>query len=154
MQQNQAHGSWMVLQTTFYLKYYYMKIHRFKTLYPVSVYVYFGEDLSPVVDDFVYVDEREGSIQSSYDNNDALCYYECKRKDDDSHAIILCFKDYDVLTIVHEAVHCARHIWEHVGESVTGVEADAYLMEWVVRCCIEAYEENEGITDKILRTHP
>ena len=36
--------------------------------------------------------------------------------------------------LAHEATHAARVIWDWLGEDMTGAEADAYLVQWIVDC--------------------
>jgi len=43
--------------------------------------------------------------------------------------------------LAHEAVHAAQMLWEHIGETRPGEEAEAYLVQYIVQRCLVAMKE-------------
>jgi hypothetical protein len=39
--------------------------------------------------------------------------------------------------IAHEAVHVAQELWDAIGETRPGREAEAYLVQQIVQCCLQ-----------------
>jgi hypothetical protein len=39
--------------------------------------------------------------------------------------------------LAHEAVHVAQQLWENIGESKPGREAEAYLVQMITQCCLQ-----------------
>lgn len=39
--------------------------------------------------------------------------------------------------IAHEAIHVAQELWERIGEHHPGREAEAYLVQQIVQCCLQ-----------------
>ena len=39
--------------------------------------------------------------------------------------------------IAHEATHVAQELWAHIGERNPGREAEAYLVQMIVQCCLQ-----------------
>lgn len=39
--------------------------------------------------------------------------------------------------IAHEAVHVAQELWARIGEREPGREAEAYLVQMIVQCCLQ-----------------
>jgi len=39
--------------------------------------------------------------------------------------------------IAHEAVHIAQRLWANIGETKPGWEAEAYLVQMIVQCCLQ-----------------
>lgn len=39
--------------------------------------------------------------------------------------------------IAHEATHVAQRLWESIGEDKPGAEAEAYLVQMIVQCCLQ-----------------
>lgn len=39
--------------------------------------------------------------------------------------------------LAHEAVHVAQELWEAIGETQPGREAEAYLVQQIVQCCMQ-----------------
>ena len=48
--------------------------------------------------------------------------------------LIRLFGKQTASVMAHEATHAARVIWDWLGENITGAEADAYLVQWIVDC--------------------
>jgi hypothetical protein len=54
------------------------------------------------------------------------------------YGVIITFSGKDKMNmgnIAHEATHAARIIWDELGETSIGMEADAYLVGWIAECC-------------------
>jgi hypothetical protein len=47
-------------------------------------------------------------------------------------------RDELAMTLAHEATHAMRWLFEHLGERTPGTEAQAYLVEHIVRCGLRA----------------
>jgi len=43
--------------------------------------------------------------------------------------------------LAHEAVHAAQVLWESIGETRPGEEAEAYLVQYIVQNCLLALKE-------------
>jgi len=52
--------------------------------------------------------------------------------------------------IAHEAVHVAQEMWQQFGEREPGREAEAYLVQHVVQCCLQEYFK----TGRVRRSAP
>jgi hypothetical protein len=135
MQQNQDRGSWMVIKNIYMSK--KNVLHRFDPqIYPIKLYVYFGDDISWINNDFTTDDKTQ--LRASYDNNIALCHYGIYDKKG-YRCILLTFIEPKENIFIHEAVHTALHILQFIGEDNPGKESEAYLVEWVFKCCVQAY---------------
>lgn len=114
-----------------------VKIYQFNPLiYPVKIWITITTDLDAVVRKFwsypglnpinpIFSDKMERFAQIVVDKKTGL------------FGVLLVFSSKKVMTagkIAHEATHAARDIWEHLSERSTGVEADAYLVEWISDC--------------------
>ncbi len=64
-------------------------------------------------------------------------------KDGSATAIIAMQKDKKrspeqvAALIAHEAVHVAQELWSNIGERTPGREAEAYLVQMIVQCCLQ-----------------
>lgn len=59
------------------------------------------------------------------------------RKSTQKYGILVVVPNKKILTvshIAHEATHVARFMWDYMGETSTGAEADAYLVGWIAEC--------------------
>jgi hypothetical protein len=52
--------------------------------------------------------------------------------------------------IAHEAVHVAQELWSQIGEEQPGREAEAYLVQMIVQCCLQQVWK----TNRVRRTEP
>lgn len=46
--------------------------------------------------------------------------------------------------IAHEVAHLAQNLWREIGEESPGNEAEAYLIQTVTQCCVQALEKMEA----------
>ena len=52
--------------------------------------------------------------------------------------------------LAHEATHVAQELWRSIGEKRPGDEAEAYLVQHIVQCCLQiAYN-----TNRVRQTEP
>ena len=45
--------------------------------------------------------------------------------------------EQEAALIAHEAVHVAQELWAAIGEHQPGREAEAYLVQQIVQCCLQ-----------------
>lgn len=78
-----------------------------------------GDEISPMNDIGI-------EIMSVYDKI-------CRMKSDKKYCVLINTRPgkWSVYDISHEATHAARFIWDWLGESPTGREADAYLVGYI-----------------------
>jgi hypothetical protein len=114
-------------------------IHCFDpVIYPIKLYIYIGKDLSFINKYFFTLD---GSIiEEKWNKNIALCHYDIVDKKG-YNSILLTFNEYHLPIVTHEAVHAALHIWDYLGEKQVGNEANAYLVEWIYKCCVYVHDK-------------
>ena len=125
-------------------------LHEFDpVIYPFKLWVVISSNLNEIAGNFI-----DGKTSESIDLSDiedhtdafALNNY-VKHKETNKNGFLVVFKNKKacaVPIIAHEATHVARFIWEHLGEEVTGVESDAYLVEWIVDCIYRVKTNNFG----------
>ena len=109
-------------------------------LYPIQLFVSFGENLGLYLSNFV---ERDGSeiIDTNWDKANAFVFYDICEKDTGLWSILIAFRTKKVAEIgivAHESKHAADRIFEHIGEENMVSEPHAYLVEWVANCINEA----------------
>ena len=113
-------------------------------IYPFKLWVGITDDFNNISDNFRYYpsfDEIERFSEGKY----VAFTHLVENKENKYlgvlitfHSISWCTNDY----IAHEATHAARFIWDHLNEHQTGIEADAYLVQWIVKC-IEKVKRGE-----------
>lgn len=118
------------------------KLHLFyNDIYPIVIAVSFCKDLKSALERIIDLNDKP--IDDSWDEKtNALVYSDCKIKETNEYCVGLFFKDknkYDL--IAHEVCHAAKNVWEHVSEKTPSNEADAYLHEYIYRCCLKAMKE-------------
>lgn len=115
-----------------------VQIHQFDpVIYPFKLWVAITNDLKAISDEF---NDYPSGNEFSFLRNDKLIAFtqNVERKSDRKIGAIIVFNkrsDCSVKLIAHESTHAARMLWEHVGEHSTGIEADAYLVGWIAKCC-------------------
>jgi hypothetical protein len=113
-----------------------VKIHQFDpVIYPVKLWVVITDDLLPIADKFVKESGKE--FNTEFKTKHHAFTENVVEKETYMWGIIVIFrskKDMNVGLISHESTHVAREIWNRINESVTGIEADAYLVEWIANC--------------------
>jgi hypothetical protein len=119
-----------------------IKIHRFDPeLYPFKLWVTITNNGEVLADRFLDLDRKGKSEITSEDlvNAEAITYY-AQERETGMKGMLVSFTDkryMSVKNIAHEATHVARKAWDHMGESQTGEEADAYLVGWIAKCMEE-----------------
>ena len=118
------------------------KLHLFyNDIYPIVICVSFCKNLTSALERIVELNDKP--ITDSWDEKtNALVYSDCKIKETNEYCICLFFKDrnkYDL--IAHEVCHAANRVWEHISEKTPSCEANAYLYEYIYRCCLKAMKE-------------
>lgn len=100
-------------------------------IYPLKVWVGIG---SKEMSKFVDVDGRE-LIGAPHLFEGAV--WKVIEKKTRYRGVLVLFEKRKSVTMknaAHEATHVVRKMWEMIGETFTGEEADAYLVGWVVEC--------------------
>jgi hypothetical protein len=119
-----------------------VKIHRFDPeLYPFKLWVTITNNGDALAERFIDLDRRGKSEIHPNDlvNAEAITYY-VQERETGMKGVLVSYtekKYMSVKNIAHEATHVARKVWDHVGEDVTGEEADAYLVGWIAKCIDE-----------------
>lgn len=120
------------------------KVHIFEyspELYPVLLYITFDNNLKSILDNFEDVDKKPLIAEWGDDTTVAITWRILKYKETGSNSILITFrdntkKDYEIMA--HECSHAADHVWQLLGESGVSGEANAYLVQWLMKCCIDA----------------
>lgn len=77
-------------------------------------------------------------MELSIADNMINCAYACTmsakaaKSGDFAVMIYIPTKCRDVCVFAHEAMHAVQMIWQHVGETKPGMEAEAYLLDYIV----------------------
>lgn len=115
-------------------------------IYPVKIWVSVTNDLSLIEEKFLHYPSLE-----FYDKNfeDKMERFTQMVTDRETRliGILLVFRHKRLLTpgkVAHEVVHATRKIWGHLGEVNVGMEADAYLVEWIMECVELVKKGNNG----------
>ena len=114
------------------------KIYEFDPLiYPFKLWVAITSDFSSLVEKF-YQGYDKSELNTSFIENHEAATYIVQQKGNNSYygsLIATTNKKYFTAKLMaHEATHSARDFWNHMNENITGVEADAYLVGWIVEC--------------------
>ena len=112
-----------------------VQIHQFDpVIYPVKLWVSFTKDLTPIADRFKQTDNKEFDSEFK-DCLDAFTQPVIE-KETGLYGIIVVFRNKKVSAslMAHEAAHVNQLIWTTINEDTIGMEAEAYLLEWVVDC--------------------
>lgn len=128
------------------------KIHvwEYQTHYPISLFVTCTDNLEKLSESFKFEDKDE-VFDTNWDNAKAFTYYNLYEISTGKRCILVIFKDFKQMnfsTIVHEARHVAQRIWVILGETASGIEADAYLTEWAAVCMNNCRLEIETLNKK------
>ena len=112
-----------------------VQIHQFDpVIYPVKLWVSFTKDLTPIADRFKQINNKE--FDSEFKNCLDAFTQPVIEKETGLYGIIVVFRDKKVSAslMAHEAAHVNQLIWTRINEDTIGMEAEAYLLEWVVDC--------------------
>ncbi len=111
-----------------------VQIHEWKCqIYPIRIWIAVTDDINDLDNKFCDLRTREDltKIESKH-----IAFMQMVvRKDINKVGVLIIFAAKRYMTrgtMAHEATHAAREIWERIGETETGYEADAYLVEWIV----------------------
>lgn len=115
-------------------------IHQFDpVIYPFKLWVVISNNLPEIESNFIEGKTLEpidlGDIEEHADAFVLQDYV--THKETNTNGFLIVFKNKKACTVpvmAHEATHVVRFIWEYLSENETGIEADAYLVEWVVDC--------------------
>jgi hypothetical protein len=114
-----------------------VKIHQFDPeIFPFKLWIAITTNTEVLPERFIGIKYRGNIFDNSLDGREAVTFY-VEEKSSTYKGVLIVFsnKQYcTVKTIAHEATHAARFLWDHLGESPTGEEADAYLVGWIAKC--------------------
>ena len=112
-----------------------IQIHQFDpVIYPVKLWVSFTKDLTPIADRFKQINNKE--FDSEFKDCLEAFTQPVIEKETGLYGIIVVFRDkkVSVSLMAHEATHVNQLIWTRINEDTIGVEAEAYLVQWIVDC--------------------
>lgn len=113
--------------------------HQFDPyIYPVKLWITITKDFKALSDRFCVGESKEDIDISFMSKCEAATYYVMHKEKPCYHGILIATTSkafFSTKNIAHEATHAARMMWRHMGEDVTGEEADAYLVGWIAECC-------------------
>ena len=114
------------------------KIYQFDPfIYPFKLWVAITSDFSILAEKFYQGYDKSELNTSFIENHEAATYIVQQKDGDKYYGSLIATTNKKYLTtklIAHEATHSARDFWDHMNESVTGVETDAYLVGWIAEC--------------------
>lgn len=110
-------------------------------LYPFKMCISIGDDISEVEKKFLTINGSKISLE--IEEYDALFVYDIIWATNKHRCFLIIARDFDLPRIVHEISHAQRRIWESIGELNPGEEANAYLGEWIMECCVQTNKDNE-----------
>lgn len=111
-------------------------IHQFNpTIYPVKLWIIKTSNIIEVENKFLVHNNNELNIinreESSATTYNKIVIY----KEINAYGVLILINSkLSISEISHEATHAARVIWDWLGEDITGIEADAYLVGWIADC--------------------
>ena len=112
------------------------QIHQFDpVIYPVKLWISITDNLYPIADRFVKSSKKDFDVK--FASKFHAFTQTVVEKETSLWGVMMVFKSKKSITsgvMAHEATHAAREIWDRIGEHSTGIEADAYLVEWIVDC--------------------
>jgi hypothetical protein len=127
-------------------------IHEFfPEIYPFRLWVSIFDNNDEESDEGAYNKRytagREGNDMKplKLGESDGVTYFVTEREGLMKRGVLIVFNGKQGASpqnIAHEATHAARLIWDFLGEDVTGEEADAYLVGWIVKCVGEALSDD------------
>lgn len=113
------------------------KIHEFDpVIYPIKIWITVTSNLYQIVNKFIEYPSLD-PLNLVFDDKMERFAQMVSDKDSRFIGVLLVFSSKKIMTagkIAHEATHAARKVWHHLGEDFTGVEADAYFVEWITDC--------------------
>ena len=121
-------------------------LHIFEQpIYPRELCIIDGYDKSFMDDNFEFTDGCSGFFETQHalDNYKAVVfgdfqkYTSIRNKKNEHYCIPIALVDKKLITVrvaAHEATHAALQFWKQIGESPTGIEADACLVGWIADC--------------------
>lgn len=114
-----------------------MKIHEFDpVIYPFKLWVVISKDTECVKSKFLrYPKRKELSFKSKVEYD--ACVDTVMNKETSMIGFLVYFRDIKACKVgiaAHEATHVSDKAWKHIGERKKGVEANAYLVEWIAEC--------------------
>lgn len=117
------------------------KLYKFDSeLYPIMIYVGVTKDRGKLMSEFTERDDGSKVILAKEaEDSSAVTIFDVLDKDN-YHSIVMLFDpeyiEYSILT--HECKHAADKIFDHICEQDTRHESHAYLVGWLMKCCLKA----------------
>jgi hypothetical protein len=116
-----------------------MKIKRFDTvIYPQKLWVCVGNDFKNLNGLFSDIDNKTDWDFVKYENYEAVTINVIEKETGEFGVAIIFRPEFlDCKTIAHEASHAAGYIFNHIGADMDYGEPTAYLIAWIVDCCLQ-----------------
>ena len=118
-------------------------------IYPVKLHVAFSPNLK-----FAWEGYRRGDgtcLKGEWEERvKAYTFSNVKEVETGKHVVLVVFrskKAATIPTIAHEAKHVADFIFEDIGMTFLTCEPHAYLLEWAVKCMLDALKRRPKETD-------
>jgi hypothetical protein len=111
-----------------------VQIHEWKSqLYAVRIWIAVTNNINDLDNKF-YDYRSEKDLEEIQSNHACFCQLVVNKESKNIGTLIIFTEKKYLIAgkMAHEATHAAREIWEYIGETQTGYEADAYLVEWIV----------------------
>jgi hypothetical protein len=119
-----------------------MILKEFESIYHVKLWVCVENELKNLNGLFYDSDDGKDLNFENYKKYEALAIMCCERKTDNYGVLIIFLPKFLKTEIIaHEASHAVGYICNHTGLEMNYGEATAYLMEWIVKCCLETKKE-------------
>lgn len=123
-----------------------VKIHQFDpVIYPVKLWVAVTTDGEVIKERFHLINAE--NFEFNRHDYEAITFPVKQKAVPTYKGFLVVFTQKKCMTVkimAHEATHVARMMWKHLGEDVTGEEADAYLVGWIASCMNEVKNYKNG----------
>lgn len=121
-----------------------VQIHQFDpVIYPVKLWIAITKNNKALNERFKWT-YKDSDIDIDWNLSDAITGTVTQRENN-LFGVLIVFenkKSCTVSNITHESIHAVSDIWERLGESKIGNEANAYLAGWIAEC-IEKVKRNK-----------
>jgi hypothetical protein len=132
-----------------------VKIHEFDPeIYPLKLWIAITEKGEPLAERFKDATTGKELNIGFISKHEAVTFYVQQKERPTYWGVLIVFAQRrycSTKTICHEATHAARFMWDHIHETSTGEEADAYLVGWIANCIEIAKNFKNGKATDVIR---
>lgn len=113
-----------------------IQIHQFDpVIYPVKLFVVKNSTPEVIHENFQLLDGGSLNTDRSIGSYASTYNKIVENKNNGKYGVLIrLFGKQGSPELAHEATHAARVTWDWLGEDMSGAEADAYLVQWIVDC--------------------